>query len=199
MYPVNYKVVPDLLFYANKYVMESIANKYKIPFPPTFDISQLGDNKSFIRLLFDEGWPKSYTNYRYLFRYESCMNSAASTLSSRMRLYPEKSELYICDSDSTAICNINVFGLEQDDLTMLDMLLQYRIDATSVNITSINYNSLSTVLSKLIYIYLNFKINLDYTIFDTDTPLSSSDMVLENFYEGYLTDIVFIYISSLGT
>lgn len=199
MIPTNSKIVPDLLFYANKYVMESVANKYKIPFPPTFDISYLASNRSFIRLLFDEAWPVTYTSYRYLFRLETCMNDAASTIKSRMMLYPELSGFYICDSDSTAVCFLNIFNLQDDDTMMLDKLLQYRLDATSVNIISINYNSLSTVLSKLIYIYLNFKINRDYSLFDTDQPLSNSSMILENFYESYLVDLIFSYISSLGT
>jgi hypothetical protein len=198
MIPVNYKIVPDLLYYTNQYVVDSVANKYQIPFPPSFDITKLGDNKSFIRLLFDENWPRDFTSYRYLFRYESCMNSAASSISSRMRLYPERSELYVCDSDSTAVCNLNIFDLKEDDITMLDLLLLYRIDSTAVNISSIVYADLSTVLSKLIYIYLVFKLTRDYSLFDVETPLSDSSMILEGFYESYLVDIIFIYISGLG-
>ncbi len=198
MIPVNYKVVPELLYYTNQYIMNSTANKYKIPFPPTFNSSNLGENKSFIRLLFDESWPPTLTSYRYLYRYESCMNSAPSEIQSRLRLYPEHSELYVCDSDSTAVCFLNIFNLQDDDLMMLDKLLQYRIDSTSVNIVSIDYNNLSTTLSKLIYVYLAFKILHDYSYFDTSDPISEEDLILENFYESYLTDIIFMYISNLG-
>ena len=83
---------------------------------------------------------------------------------------------------------------------MLDLLLTYRTDSTAViNLSSIIYENLSTPLSKLIYIYLNFKINNDYTEFDNSIPLSSSVQVLENFYESYLVDTIFKHISSLGS
>ena len=51
----------------------------------------------------------------------------------------------------------------------------------------------------LFYIYLNFKINNDYTDFDNVNVISSDNEVLENFYESFLVDIIFIGISALGT
>jgi hypothetical protein len=194
------RVVPDLLYYTAKYVMDSTANKYKIPFPATFDLESLVENKSFIRLMFDEAWDgTAVTSYRYLYRLEDCKNTAAETTKRRMAVHYETPYFYICDSDSTAVCNINVFDLQSDDLFMLDQLLRYRMDSTSVNIFLIDYNSLNTSLSKLIYHYLNFKIRHDYTLFDTTTPIANSASVLENFYESFIIDIIFIYISSLGT
>jgi hypothetical protein len=196
------RVVPELLFYTELYVKGSVTNKFKIPFPPTFSISYLNENKSFIRLLFDDNWPMgsmNYLNYRYLYRQETDLTSIPEALRRRMSVYPGISSYYVCDSDSISICNINVFNLQSDDLNMLDNLLQYRLDSTSVNITLINYNSLDTTLSKLIYIYLNFKINHQYVEFDNVNPLSSDIQVLEGFYESYLTDLIFIYESSLGT
>lgn len=193
------KVVPDLLFYIQNYVVNSTANKYMIPYPDTFSYEFLASNRSFIRLLFDDTWPTTYTSYRYLFRLEDCMNSAATTLKTRMMLYPGNSQLYVCDSDSTAECTVNVFGLQQDDLDLLDKLLLFRTDTTSCDITTITYENLTTTISKLIYIYLNFKINNDYTLFDNSVPLSNSLNVLENFYESFIIDTIFKYLSSLGT
>jgi len=192
------RVVPDLLYYTALYVTNSTASKYSIPFPATFDIESLVDNKSFIRLMFDEAWDgTSVTSYRYLYRQEDCQNTAAETTKRRMAVHSVQSYFYICDSDSTATCNINVFDLSQDDLDMLDVLLQYRIDSTSVNISTIVYDDLSTNLAKLIYCYLNFKINHDIEVFTDLTPISSSDNILENFYESFIADKIFIYLSSL--
>jgi hypothetical protein len=191
------KINPDLLFYVNNYVVNSVSNKYSIPFPDTFSSLFLDSNKSFIRLLFDESWPTTLTNYRYLFRLES-VEAAPETVRRRMMIYPGNT-YYICDSDSTSVCNINIFGLEQDDLDMLDKLLQYRIDSTSCDITTIVYLNLTTNLSKLIYIYLKFKLNTDYSLFDNDSIISNSDNVLENFYESFIIDTIFIYLSSCGT
>jgi hypothetical protein len=194
------RVVPELLYYSEQYVVNSTANKFKIPFPPTFDSSYLLDNNSFIRLLFDETWPTTLTSYRYLYREETDRTSIPETILRRIMVYPDTSKYYVCDSDSTAVCSINVFNLQPDDLTMLDLLLRYRTDSTSViDITVYNPAALSTHLSQLIYIYLNFKINKDYSDFDNVNVISSDNEVLENFYESFLVDTIFIGISALGT
>lgn len=193
------KVVPDLLYYINNYVVNSTANKSKIPFPDTFLIAYLEDNKSFIRLLFDENWPITSMNYRYLFREETDLSVISQNLRTRLSLYPANSKLYLCDSDSTSVCSVNIFGIEQDDLSLLDKLLQYRIDTTSCDITTIVYEDLNTNLSKLIYIYLKFKIDNDYTLFDNETPISDDNNVLQNFFESFIIDKIYIYLSSLST
>jgi hypothetical protein len=194
------RVVPDLLYYIEQYIISSVANKSKIPFPPPFSSTYLIDNKSFIRLLFDETWESSLTSYRFLFRRESDTTSIPEMIRRRMMVYPTSSSYYVCDSDSTAICNLNIFNLQDDDITLLDKLLEYRIDSTSADITTIVYDNLTTHLSQLIYIYLNFKINTDYTLFTSlTTPISSSTEVLENFYESFIIDKIFIYLSSLGS
>ena len=106
------RVIPDLLYYVEKYVKNSIANKYNIPFPATFDIESLVENKSFIRLLFDETWDStSVTSYRYLYRQEDCKNTAAETTKRRMAVRYETAYFYICDSDDPAVCNVNVLSV----------------------------------------------------------------------------------------
>jgi hypothetical protein len=192
------KVVPDLLFYTQRYVINSVTNKYGIPFSDTFSEVYLGDNKSFIRLLFDESWPTDSTSYTYLFREETSLTGNISdTLIRRMMVYSSNSKLYICDSSEA--CTNNIFGLEEDDLTLLNKLLTYRIDSSSCIITDIVYDNLETVLSKLIYIYLNFKINNIYTLFDNSEPLSRSSNILENFYESFIVETIFNHLTSLST
>jgi hypothetical protein len=194
------RIVPELLYFTEKYVVNSTANKFKIPFPPTFSSTYLLTNNSFIRLLFDESWPSTLTSYRYLYREETDKTSIPETILRRMMIYPDSSKYYVCDSDSSSVCSINVFNLQPDDLTMLDLLLRYRTDSTSIiDINVYNPVALSTHLSQLIYIYLNFKINNDYSNFDNVSVISSNNEVLENFYESFLIDIIFISISSLGT
>lgn len=187
------RICPDLLYYTNSFVLSSVANKFKIQFSPTFLDSYLSENKSFIRLLFDKNW--NHNNYRYLFREEINKSNIPSDLLRRMMIYPT-SKYYVCDSDNPEICNINLFNLQNDDKMMLDKLLQYRIDTTSTSI-EINYDDLSTKLSKLIYIYLNFKINNDYSLVDQN-PISNEEEILENFYEALISDTIFNYISNLG-
>jgi hypothetical protein len=194
------RVIPDLLYYTEQYIINSTANKYKIPFPASFPNTYLLTNNSFIRLLFDENWPSTLTTYRYLYREETDRTNIPETILRRMMIYPDETKYYVCDSDSTSICSINVFNLQQDDLTLLDLLLKYKTDTTSIiDISIIDPTGLVTHLSELIYVYLNFKINNDYTDFDNLNVISSNTEVLENFYESFLVDMLFTSISNLGT
>jgi len=191
------RVVPDLLYYTGQYVLNSFANKFKIPFSE-FPRNYLISDDSFIRLLFDENWPANLTSYQYLFQIESDALNIPSDIRRRIKVFPVDVSYYNLPACQGAIGDTNIFDLQNDDLDMLDLLLQYRLDSTSVNIVTIIYDDLSTVLSRLIYIYLRFKITRDYSLLDTEDPIARSDSVLENFYESYLVDLVFIYISSLG-
>jgi hypothetical protein len=191
------RVVPDLLYYTGQYVLNSVANKYKIPFSE-FPREYLIPDNSFIRLLFDENWPTDLTNYQFLFKIENDPLSIPSDIRRRIKVFPVDVSYYNLPSCQGSIGDTNIFDLQPDDLNMLDLLLQYRLDNTSVNIVTIIYDDLSTVLSRLIYIYLRFKITRDYSLLDNEEPIARDDSVLENFYESYLVDIVFIYISSLG-
>jgi hypothetical protein len=127
-------------------------------------------------------------------------------------IYPTTSQYYEI-SDSTN--GENLFLLENDDFELLNCLLSYRnitdstssiniIDSTSntffdidSNTLSTNYNILNTNLSKLIYIYLKLKIDNDISIYSNLTsPISDVNNVLENFYESFIVDKIFIYLSS---
>ena len=95
---------------------------------------------------------------------------------------------------------------------MLDGLLAYRQDETGVTLIDttgvtqitgsqieVNYDALSTCLSKLIYHYLNLKINGSYSAFDNQTLISCPQDVLASCYEAYVIEEVFQHISLQGT
>lgn len=81
---------------------------------------------------------------------------------------------------------------------MLDKLLEYRLDSTSVSIVGIDYDTLSTSLSKLIYIFLDLRINQSYTHYNTPDLISSPGQVLENLYEAFIIEQIFDYVSAMN-
>jgi len=191
-------VIPELQYWFESFVRTSDLNKHLTMIPSTLPSSYLDPDMSFIRLLFDNSWPTNYTSYRYLYRQETNVLSIPYVIRNRMMVYPSSAKYYVCDNDSTAICSINIFNLRNDDIRLLDRLLSYRLDTTGTTIIDINYNSLSTNLSKLIYCYLDLKINKNYSRFDSTTPISSSTSLLENCYEMYVAESVFDYLKYLN-
>ena len=125
--------------------------------PANIPTIYLDENKSFIRLLFDDGWQSYDHNYRYLYRVAP-KTAIPQEVLLRLMVYPISARYYLSDSDDPTICNLNIFNLQPDDLMMLDKLLEYRLDATSASIIGIDYDTLTTNLSKLIYIFLDLEI-----------------------------------------
>ena len=200
------RMIPDLNHWIYQYVLNSKLNKYIYLIPSIINETSLPE-KSFLELLFNE----NYNNDKYYYLYEE--NTLNSTwpinIRNRLMIYPTLSR-YFEITDSTN--GENIFLLQNDDLILLNALLSYRnnpdtisiIDSTSetsfdilTKILSTNYNILSTNLSKLIFLYLKLKIYNDITIYGNLTDnISEDDNILECFYESYVLDQIFIYVSS---
>ncbi len=189
-------IVLELQYYMEHIVRKSSLNKLNIPVPATVDPSFIEGNQSFIRLLFDDNWPSSLTHYRYLYREETNKRLWPSFVLTRMMVYGKSSKYYVCDSDDVSICNINLFNLKEDDLNLIDKLLLFRTDSTC-DISYINIDDLKTNLSKLIYIYLNFKLTNDYELYNNTDLISNPSDLLLSCYEVYVIETMFSQISTL--
>jgi hypothetical protein len=190
----NTIVIPDLIYYFSVFVKSSSLNKDEVPFPVQLSLDDLGENRSFIRLLFDEKWPAIYTYYYSCYEATTSGANWPPIVLTRAKLYPNSSKYYeACDCTSSSA--INVFNLDSTTIVMLDQLLLYRLNPTGYTL-SIPYSSLTTNLSKMIWIYLDLKVNGNYSNFDNTTPLSDPDSTLENMYEVYLTDLVFDFVQT---
>jgi hypothetical protein len=190
-------LVPDIQYWFEIFVRTSIMNKNLASFSSTISSTYLLENKSFIRLLFDDSWPVTLTEYSYLFEELTNKLSIPYDFRTRLMVYPQTGKYYQC-VDSTSTVTFNIFNLQSDDITLLDRLLSYRLDSTSATIIDIDYSVLTTNLSKMIYLYLDLKINDSYANFDNTTPLSDTTNLLENCYEMYVCESLFNFISVKG-
>ena len=196
-------VIPELQYWTNKFIVGSVVNKNGISTPSELDTLYLPE-KSFIELLFNDEYP--WDEYRYIYK-EQPRGSWPTPISVRLNLYPASAKYFELSKDSTGE---NLFLLEPDDLTLLDVLLAYRIDSTSViildssasivfdstsNILFCNYDNLTTDLSQLIYLFLDLKINNNFARYD-NTTLVSQGTLLRSFYELYVLDQFFKSTSS---
>ena len=141
--------------------------------------------------------------------YEPCDSTATDSLNTINHRTSD-----CCDSTSA----LNIFSLTEDDFLLLDALNIYRCDSTAVVIyeqalnsnsllkipennrwlLTISFESLNTVLSKLIFIYLNLKINLEYNFYMWDGTNYLSTNLFEHLYELYVIDNIFQYIVKNG-
>ena len=196
-------LVPELQKWFNDFVKNSSVNRYAVPMPVDIDDVYLTPD-SFIALLFNDDYDTIiYPQYKYLYKEESiaCWPTFVKT---RLMIYPYCASYLVIDEDE----GTNTFNLAADDLTLLDALLAFRSDATSLTIvdsvvtsfdsTSIilhaTYDNLSTELSKLIFLYLDLELNGNFSNYN-NTSLVSSGEPLQTFYEFYLIDKYFDFMT----
>ena len=206
----NTSLIPEFQHFFYNYVLNSIINKNQISFPVDIDPVFLV-NGSVIELLSNDSFP--YNTYTYLYSNQEDLLSWPTLVRTRLMIYPS-SEFLISDSSGN-----NIFLLQNDDIDMLDVLLHYRHDSTSVTIighdstsdstsfiiitdataeTSIiygNVDGLNTTLSKLIYLYLDLHINENYLIYYNLSNIISDGTMLSIYFELKLIDDYFNFIS----
>jgi len=196
-------VVPELQHYFYDVVTGPICkiNKWRVPSPVDINELFLKPN-SFIEMLFNDNY--SGTSYEYRYRNETNLLCWPPCVLRRIKVYTGAAKYLVLDSEGN-----NVFNLQPDDFTLLDALLQYRIDSTSVtivdttgvaifdstsNILYARYGNLSTELSQMIYLYLDLKIYERYQSYN-NLNLVSSGGVLQSCYEQYLIDQYFCFMT----
>lgn len=207
MIVANSQLVPEFQYYFNKFVRNSIVNRYGIPLPVAVDEKFLAKG-TVVELLCSEQFP--YNEYTYFYKNESRTNCWPTLTRQRLMIYPG-SQYLVPSTESDG--GINIFNLQAHDFMMLDVLLSYRHDSTSVTVidsTSLqiitdttsgittvyaSVDVLITSLSKLIYLYLQFKINQNYELYN-NTEIISDCSLLATCFELSLIDQYFLYMQS---
>lgn len=199
------KLVPELAYWFDNFVTNSVVNKNQVPSPVSIPLVYL-PQKSFIELLFNEDY--SYTEYNYVYAEHSYDYNMPYIARNRLSVYPGSARYLECGETG-----VNTFTLKPHDYVLLDALLAYRIDSTNVTIvdsTSVElidttagiilkarYSILGTELSKLIYLYLDLRIYNNYSHYNNESIVSSGKL-LESSYEVYVLDQIYKIISARG-
>jgi hypothetical protein len=122
---------------------------------------------------------------------EANRESWPKDVATRLSIYPVSGRCFLSDWDPPE-ADVNLFNLEANDITMLDKLLEFRtVDSTSTVVIDIDYNDLTTNLSKMIFLYLDLKINGNYERYNNEILISDEGLVLECCYEVYLVESMF--------
>ena len=205
----NSSLVPEFQHYFHDFVLNSTVNKNQIPMPVDIDPMFLTSG-SVVELLCSESFP--YDTYTYLYSNLEDLLCWPTLTRQRLMIYP--SSKYLVPGTE----GDNIFNLQADDFTMLDVLLQYRNDATSVTLidtTSItisvtidttagyvvvqgNVNALTTPLSKLIFLYLDLHLNANYRGYAQFSSAISDCSMLATCFELKLIDDYFDFMTNMG-
>lgn len=198
-------VVPELQIWSNRFILNSSVNKHEVPYPPETP-EVCFPQGSFITMLFNENYDLDF--YKYLYASKEDRLAWPYVVKHRLLVYPRSGAYHVINDNG-----MNLFGLQQHDFLMLDALLAYRMDSTAllmvdstsntivtdttsgITILRADFNSLSTELSKLIYLYLDLKVNGNIRYYNTETPISTTKP-LETIYELFVIDKYFDFIAA---
>jgi hypothetical protein len=198
-------IVPELEIWANRFIVSSYVNKHEVPYPPETPEVCFPPG-SFITMLFDESYRLDY--YKYLYKLKEDRLAWPYVVKQRLLIYPRSGQYQVLDD-----AGANLFMLQADDFTMLDALLAYRMDSTSLvmidststevitdstsGITTIyaDFNFLTTELSKLIYLYLDLEVNKTVRYYNSTVPISTTK-ALETIYELFVLDKIFAFLAT---
>jgi hypothetical protein len=184
--------------------VESALNKYLVP-PPTDIGASFFYPDCFIELLFNENYPG--TNYHYNF-FQATYGCSPSVVNRRIHIYAGSK--YVRMGFPNQDDSEDIFNLTNEEKAMLNGLLAYRIDSTSLTVVDSTastyfdstavvlycvYNNLSSTLSKLIYLYLDLKVNNNISKYN-NLDLISSGGLLTSCYEAYVINEYFKHISA---
>ncbi len=197
----SYSLVPELQSAYGKFILSATLNKDQIDNPVIIPDIYLTEN-SFLNMLFNNNYNLTDYSYLYVEQDPSVVPRIATT---RLQIYPGSSKYLIMDDEGS-----NIFNLQNDDFSLLDSLLAYRNDSTSLTIidsTAItifdststilttSFDILTTELSKMIYLYLDLKINGNYSNYNNLQTISTGGL-LQTCYETYLIEQFFVFITT---
>ena len=218
----SYTVVPELQHWYYGFLVEkSIVGKYRIP-PPTNIPELYMPSNSFIDMLFNDNYCQDSYEYRYTEETNSfCI---PRVVFDRMQIYPGSSQyvnldpagdnifalqsddftlldallefrMLTCDTTADLVCGVD--STESFSLLVIDSTnVSFTCDTTAgICILEASLNSLSTNLSKLIYLYLDLKVNGNFQKYNNEELISDCGLV-ESCYESYLIDNYYKCMSS---
>lgn len=195
-------LVYELQHWMNRFILTQKINKFREP--PPVDIPELYLTRtSFIEMLFNNLYARDSYDWKWIV--ETHLECVPRIAFRRLQVYPASAQYLVMDPTGD-----NIFNLQDDDFTMLDALLAYRTDETSVTIidsTAIttfdstsdiltgSLDSLRTELSQLIWLYLDLKIRGNTAAYNSDDPISTGGFI-ETCYEQYVVNEFFIFLSN---
>lgn len=150
---------------------------------PYCEVDTSGHPKSVFDLLFNN----VYAEDSYQYKFNLVENTfLPKRIKERLNYSYNHISIYLSSIDSTAL---NVMSFTTENITMFDLLLQYRKGETP-DLSSVTYSSLDSILSKLIYAYLVLMVNNNVDYMNSETSIAEEGNLLQILYELYVVNEV---------
>ena len=174
------KYFPELDYYFTNYwtnyaeiTTDFISSSSIVGYIPT--------TKSIFRLLFDDSFNES--EYFYLFDILN-KSSLPNSVKDRLNYVSRPTQIYTSKT-GIDLNNDNILNFNLNDVQLFDALYQYRM-GNLIDLNLINFSNLDTNLSRMIYIYLDLKLNKNFDKLNNNFLVSDSTNLLETLFEVYL-------------
>lgn len=181
-------LIPELNYWFGRFLIQKNIDIEPFDIPVELKERDL-PKKSVIELLFNDEWKES--TYNYLFVEKKYF--IPEIIRRRIAVRPNQVQIFESTADSTGV---NLFNFTQQDLQMFDHLLQYRLNPNH-SLDPLEYSDMTSNMSKLVFIYLDFKINGNWANYNFEGLISDPHNMLENMFEAYVIDQIYGDLSEL--
>ncbi len=183
--------IPDIQYFGSNLFLKSLVGKDILPF--SLISKNLVDSLSFINLCTNS----EFNGSEYLYKY-SLQPKSLYPLELKNRLFLSPIVEYYSLSESGE----NFFNLQEVDIELLNAMLYYRLSNNIQLVEGVTnkfesgtltatFDSLSTRISKLIFLYLDMKVNQNLENYNNLDLISDEDSLLECILEFYVIDEFF--------
>ena len=197
---------PELNYWIHVLIRKSTISDKETKRPCHIEDTKWQGSESVISLLFDETFQNQ--QYQHLFYPADLirLRSAEKLIQRRLQIYGPYVKPYLTVSEEYLsllngspvelddVIGENYFNISDEDLVFLDLLLTYRL-TDNANISGIVFNDIVSSLSKLIYIYLDFKLNGNLTNYSTTGITSDPKNLLQSLFEKFVINSIYTSLS----
>lgn len=191
--------IPELNSWLNTRAFESPIGASSYDFPTEINKDKWTTKESVINLLFDPCFDS--TTYVTTFKEIDFLKLDDRVLQNRLSIHRQTLHIYVPELSQYESMYLqsgsgeNILEFTTEELDMLDRLFQYRTtgtaDLTGIIIQPEHESILDSELSKLIFLYLNLKLNSDFSQYDFSNEIANSDRLIELMFEKFVLDSYF--------
>ncbi len=186
------KFIPELNYWIYKRYFEGPINEYPYEFPVELK-EKWSESNSIISLLFNDTFKES--SYQIMYEEVGFQGLNDFILTNRLVHYRSDLQVYTSVEEGVEPSNQaqNVLEINEEEIQLLNILFDYRTtssDSTS-GLDLIIFDDLDSGLSKLIYIYLQFVLYGDFSLYNNVDTYADSNRLIELIFEKYVIDTYF--------